>query len=312
MISISGLNIAGDFMANMREIKLRIKSIKQTRQITKAMKLISAAKLKKARQQLEQTLPFFDKVKATMADILAHSSSIKSPYFDIRNEKEGKKKAYLVLTGDKGLAGGYNHNVIKLVETQIKGNSGSLLLVAGYMGRNHFIRNKYNVQPEFDYPVQNPTVFRAREIGELILEYFNRGEIDEVYLIYTQMVSTIKLEPKMIKLLPLELDELRKELADSDTGDKTGGNRIDDSLVYEPSSEAVFNVLIPKYLKGIIYGALVEAFTSEQSARMSAMDNATSNADDMLQRLNLYYNRARQAAITQEISEIVGGATALQ
>ncbi|MCX8129556.1 MAG: ATP synthase F1 subunit gamma [Clostridia bacterium] len=296
-------------MANMREIKLRIKSIKETRQITKAMKLISAAKLKKARQQLEQTLPFFDKVKATMADILQHSGNINNIFFDVRNEKEGKKKGYLVITGDKGLAGGYNHNIIKLTVEQVKENAGSLLLVAGHMGRGYFTRNNYNVDPDFDYSVQDPTVYRSREISENLLQMFSKGEVDEVYLVYTKMVSSIKLEPTIMKLLPLELESLRKDIGIEES---EADVKIDEILSYEPSPKAVFDVLVPKYVKGIVYGALVEAFTSEQSARMSAMDNATSNADEMLQRLNLYYNRARQAAITQEISEIVGGAAALE
>jgi len=291
-------------MASMREIRLRIKSIGQTRQITKAMKLISAAKLKKARQQLEQTLPFFNKVKATIGDIIQHSGNIDNIFFDLRNEKEGRKKGYIIITGDKGFAGGYNYNVIKLAESHVKQNPDSLLFVAGHIGRNLFIRKKYNVHPDFDYFVQNPSVYRAREIAEIVLDLFSKGELDEVYLVYTHMVSAIKLEPRIMKLLPLEIGSLVEDLKDVPP--------IDESLSYEPSPKAVFDVLIPKYVKGVVYGALVEAFTSEQSARMSAMDNATSNADDMIEKLNLYYNRARQAAITQEISEIVGGAAALQ
>lgn len=294
-------------MANMREIKLRIKSIKETRQITKAMKLISAAKLKKARQMLEHTLPYFNKVKDTIADILMHSGEIQNPYFDLRSENQGKKRCYLILTGDKSLAGGYNHNIIKLAESQLVENRDALLLVAGQIGRSHFIRNKYNVDMNFDFPVQNPTTLRAREIAEKILELFVKSEIDEVYIVYTLMVSSIKLEPHIMKLLPLDLDTLRVELHN----DNIKKEKIDEMFVYEPSTKTVFDVLIPKYIKGIVYGALVEAFTSEQSARMTAMDSATSNADEMLQKLNLYYNRARQAAITQEISEIVGGAAAL-
>jgi F-type H+-transporting ATPase subunit gamma len=294
-------------MSNMREIKLRIKSIKETKQITKAMKLISAAKLKRARQQLEQTLPFFEKVKSTMADILIHSGDIENIYFDIRNEKQGKKKCYVILSGDKGLAGGYNSNIFKLAERHIGGDSDAPLLIAGHMGKSHFQKKRYDVIREFDYPVQNPSIYRAREITEYILELFRKGEVDEVYVVYTIMVSSIKLEPHIMQLLPLELETLRKEVEIIDEL----GTKIDNVLNYEPSPGAVLDVLIPKYIKGIIYGALVEAFTSEQSARMTAMDNATTNAEEILQKLNLHYNRARQAAITQEISEIVGGAAVL-
>ena len=295
-------------MANMREIKLRIKSIKETRQITKAMKLISAAKLKKARQQLELTLPYFNKVKDTIADILMHSGHAESTFFEVRKDKKGRKTGFIILTGDKGLAGGYNNNIIKLAESKIKQEPDPVLFVAGHVGRNYFIRRNLNVFTDFDFPVQNPTVYRAREIADIILEQFKKGELDEVYLVYTLMVSTIKLVPQIMKLLPLNLDALNEAIGVSETAEV----KIDDQFTYEPSPRAVFDVLIPKYVKGIIYGALVEAFTSEQSARMSAMDSATSNADDMLQSLNLFYNRARQAAITQEISEIVGGAAALQ
>ncbi|EGD47343.1 ATP synthase F1, gamma subunit [Ruminiclostridium papyrosolvens DSM 2782] len=291
---------------NMREIKSRIKSINQMRQITKAMKLISASKLKKARTQLEETLPYFNKVRETIADILAHSAEVESKFFDIREEKEGKKKAYIVMTGDKGLAGGYNSNILKLTEREIGDNKeNALLLVAGTTGRSYFTRKEYHVHTEFDYAVQNPTVFRAREITETILDLYNKQEVDEVYIVYTQMISAISLEPKVLKLLPIEIGALREDV-------KANEIVLDQKFKYEPSEQEVLDVLIPKYIKGIMYGTFVEAFTSEQNARMTAMDNATKNADEMLQKLNLYYNRARQAAITQEISEIVGGASALK
>jgi len=291
-------------MAHMREIKLRMKGIRQTRQITRAMKLISAAKLKKARQQLEATLPFFDKVKSTIADILLHSANIESIFFDERNGKGEKKRGYIVVAADKGLAGGYNNNILKFAESRFRDDRNAVLFVAGHMGKGYFTKKKYNVYKEFDYPVQNPTIYRAREISETVLELFKRGELDEVYIIYTRMISTIRLEPQLMKLLPLDMESLKEDIKDVRTRDE--------GLVYEPSPLAVLDVLISKYLKGIVYGAFVESFTSEQSARMTAMDNATTNADEMLQRLNLSFNRARQAAITQEISEIVGGAATLQ
>lgn len=291
---------------NMREIKSRIKSINQMRQITKAMKLISASKLKKARTQLEETLPYFNKVRETIADILAHSGDVESKYFDLKDQKEGKKKAYIVITGDKGFAGGYNGNIIKLTEKTIGDNKDdALLLVAGNTGRSYFTRKKYNVYTEFDYAVQDPTVFRAREIADIILDLYNKQVVDEVSIIFTQMKSAVSLEPKVLKLLPLEIGALREDV-------KANEIVIDEKYKYEPSASSVLDILIPKYIKGIMYGAFVEAFTSEQNARMTAMDNATSNADEMLQKLNLYYNRARQAAITQEISEIVGGAATLK
>ena len=295
-------------MAGMREIKQRIKGIKQTRQITKAMKLISAAKLKKARQQLEETRPFFLKVEETMADILSHSANIKSPYFDLRHEKAARKKAYLVISGDKTLAGGYNHNLLKFTEAELNGDKEALMFVAGVIGRSYFLKENYNVFPDFYYPVQNVTLYRAREITEIVLEGFRNGDYDEVELIYTRMKSSITLEPHKMKLLPLDYEELKKEV----TTDSDYNSKLDENILYEPSPEEVLEILISKYIKGIIYGAMVEGFTSEQSARMTAMDNATANADEMLQKLNLYYNRARQSIITQEITEIVSGAEALK
>ncbi len=291
---------------NMREIKSHIKSINQMRQITKAMKLISTSKLKKARAQLEVTLPYFNKVKETIADILEHSGDVESKFFDLKDKIEGKKKAYIILTGDKGLAGGYNSNIIKLAERTIGKDKGNTeLLVAGISGRAYFVRKNYNVHTEFDYAVQNPTVYRAREITDIILDMYNKQEVDEVHIIYTEMVSAISLQPKVLKLLPIEISALCEDIKDIEI-------KIDEKAKYEPSASVVLDYLIPKYIKGIMYGVFVQAFTSEQSARMTAMDNATTNADDMLQKLNLYYNRARQAAITQEISEIVGGASALK
>lgn len=295
-------------MAGMREIKTRIKSINDTRQITKAMKLISAAKLKKARQQLEQARPFFEKVNDTIADVLSHSANIQSPYFDLRREKEVRKKAYLIISGDKTLAGGYNHNLLKFAEEKMNYDKDAMVFVAGQIGKSYFLREKYNIDRDFLYPVQNVTVYRAREIGEVILEHFQNGDIDEVDLIYTRMKSSISLEPTIMKLLPLDLEGLRTGV----TKTQRIITDIDENILYEPTPEAVLQVLIPKYIKGIVYGALVEGFTSEQSARMTAMDSATSNADEMLQKLNLYYNRARQAAITQEVTEIVSGAEALK
>ena len=290
-------------MANVREIKLRMKSIKETRKITNAMKLISAAKLKKSRKQLEQTLPFFKKVQETIADILQHAGEIDIKYFDNREEKKNKKSLYVVISGDKGLAGGYNSNLIKLAERSIKDRENSVILTIGNMGHNHFKRKGSNILNEFAYPSQNPSVYRAREIGEVMIEEFMKGNVDEVYLVYTLMINSLKLEPQIIKLLPLDAENM------SDIDLK---HESEHSFLYEPSPNAVFNVLVPKYLKGLLYGSLVESFTSELSARMMAMDSATANADKMIQKLTLFYNRARQAAITQEISEIVGGASVLQ
>jgi F-type H+-transporting ATPase subunit gamma len=295
-------------MANIHEIKVHIRSIMETRQITNAMKLVSAARLKKARILLSHTIPYFDKVKETIADILIHSDSSESPFFDVRHGKESKKKGYVVLTGDRGFSGGYNQSIIRLAESLFKDNREALLYIAGRMGRSYFIKENYKVDKDFDYPVQAPTVYRAREIADKLIELFINHKLDEVYLVYTLMKSSINLVPVYTKLLPLDVESLKKELG---IVTEENGYHASEKIIYEPSVEDVLGVLISKYMKGVMYGAFVEAFTSEQSARMAAMENATANADKMLQDLRLLYNRARQAAITREISEIVGGTEAL-
>lgn len=294
-------------MANIREIKLRIKSVTETRQITKAMKLISAAKRKKARQQLDKTLPYFNKVKLTITDILSRSGELSNKYFDRRAGKQDKTAGIVAVTGDKSLTGGYNHNIIKCAEQLYRENKNSKLFIAGQIGRSYFQKKAASTDESFNYQVSDPTVDRAFEIANILLDRFLSGELDEIYLVYTHMVNTFKLVPQTIKLLPLNLDDLKTRFGIEDIKVNSGN-----PIYYEPSPGEVLDVIVPKYIKGILYGALVESFVSEQSARMTAMDSATTNADKMISTLNLQYNRARQAAITQEITEIVGGASALE
>lgn len=294
-------------MANVREIKLRIKSVKETRQITKAMKLISAAKRKKARRQLDQALPYFEKVGATLADILARSGEIGGRYFDRRDGKPEKTTGILALTGDKSLTGGYNHNIIRHTEQLCREQENTVLFVAGQIGRSHFQKAKIPLDEAFGFQVSEPTVRRAEEMAQWVLGRFLSGELDTVYLTYTHMIHTFRLEPRTVRLLPLDIAAWKR------TGMEAAGRALPGApICYEPSREAFFDALVPKYLRGVLYGALVEAYTSEQSARMTAMDSATSNAEKMISTLTLQQNRARQAAITQEITEIIGGASALE
>ena len=297
-------------MASMRDIRLRIKSVKQTKQITKAMKLISASKLKKAKSQLEATLPFFNKIQATLKFILHHTEGEEElAYFDKREKVERKKIGYVIVTGDKGLCGGYNNNVMKLAESEMKkfGSDVNLkVFVVGSVGRNYFAKKGYNIDMEFLYTVQSPTLYRARDMADTVIDMFNNGELDEVYLVYTKMITSLTLEPQIFKLLPLE------PLDFEETDEEKEETKYLLNFVFEPSPEIVFARLVPQYLRGIVYGALVESFTSEQSARMTAMDAATRNADELIKKFTLFYNRARQAAITQEISEIIGGAETIK
>ena len=283
-------------MANTREIKLRIKGVNETKKITKAMKLISAVKLKKAREMHEKTLPFFKHIQQTMADILAHIPDLDIPYFDKREDKKDRVKAYIVFSSDTGLTGGYNTNITKFAINEIDKENG-IVYPIGNTIKNYLIRNDYNVQ-ELDLDGYDVDTKVAGDIAVQMVKLFKEGKIDELELIYTEMESAMHLVPHTIKLLPLEKKYFESK-----------GNELFRELQFEPTPEIVFDVLTNKYVKGIMYGGMVEAFVSENFARMNAMDSATSNAEKMVSKLTLNYNRARQAAITQEISEIIGGAT---
>ncbi len=288
-------------MANAREIKLRIKGVNETKKITKAMKLISASKLKKAKMMHEATMPFFRRVQNIMTDILAHLSDIESVYFDKREDKSNKKSGYIVVASDKGLNGGYNHNIIKLAGSVID-KKDSLVFPIGNVVVNQMEKNGYNVMKDFGYSGEINDISVSQAVADYLIDLYKSGEIDELYLIFTEMESAISLKPRMMKLLPLTKTDV------IDPERKSGDSVL---LDLEPSPVEVFDVLASKFVKGILYSGLVEAYVSEHSARMNAMDNATSNAEKIVRKLTLNYNRARQAAITQEISEIVGGAASV-
>lgn len=288
-------------MANVKEIRTRMKSIKDIMKITNAMYLISSSNMKKARKSLVATQPYFEKLQSTISDILLRTPHTKQIFFSRREEipNEQRKRGYIVITGDKGMAGPYNHNVIKLAEVEMNKGIDNQLFIVGMVGRHYFLKKGVKIDHEFLYTTQNPTMYRAREITDTIIESFENGNLDEVYIIYTKMVTTMKMEPKVLQVLPLERRKFERRKAN-----------IPHSAFY-PSPEEVMDHLVPNYIKGIIYGALVEAYCSEQNSRMVAMEAATSSAKDMLKSLDLLYNRARQAAITQEITEIVSGAKSL-
>lgn len=288
-------------MAGIKEIQQRIKSIQETMKITSAMYTISSSKLKKARKRLEESAPYFSLLQTTIASILDHSPDIDHPFFDSRSDKAEKVKGYVLITGDKGMCGAYNHNAIKLAEELCK-NKNNTLFTVGQMGKHYFSKKNASIETEFLYTAQHPNVHRAGAISEMFITMFLNGYIDEVYMIYTESISQMKCEPRLLKLLPLE----KAHFETDKTADKY--NRV---IKYSPSPEAVMDALVPNYLRGIIFGALIESFSSEQSSRMMAMDAATKNAKELLASLSLEYNRARQAAITQEITEIVGGTQAL-
>lgn len=287
-------------MANMREIRERISSIGDIMKITNAMYLISSSKLKKAKKSLEATAPYFDQLQSTIHHILKHTPEFQHIYFDTRQNKSSSEKTYgyIVVTGDKGLCGAYNHNVLKLAESEMSKHENTCLFVVGQIGRKYFSHKKVTVDGEFLYTAQNPTLYRARNISETIIDLYTKGRLDEVYIIYTKMINAAKMEPEMIRVLPMERERF----------DIARGETPQSDATFYPSPEKVMNHLVPNYMKGLIYGVLIESFSSEQNARMMAMDAATQSADEMIKDLNLKYNRARQAAITQEITEVVSGA----
>ena len=211
-------------------------------------------------------------------------------------------RSYIVVTGDKGLAGAYNHNILKLAEQQLEQAANPSLFVVGQVGRSYFTEHGIPIDVEFLYTAQNPTMARARDMSELMLDLFTKGQLDEVYVLFTKMVTSFQMEPTIHKLLPLDPDAFPKYQKGQDTYNR--------DVTYVPSVKAVMDRLVPGYAKGELFGALVESYCSEQNARMTAMKSSSDNARAMLQTLNLSFNRARQAAITQEITEVVGGAQA--
>lgn len=293
-------------MASMKEIRSRIKSVEDIMKITNAMYLISSTKVRKARRNLDATSPYFTKMQETILDILNHcGEDFHHKYFDQRPEvkAEDRKKGYLVITGDKGLCGAYNHNIIKMTEAELKDQKNSKLYVVGSVGRAYFGKRGYNVDEDFLYAAADPTFYRARSISEELVAAFESGELDELYILYTHMINSMACEPRLMPVLPLQRKQIEENLHD---GEYTS------FATFSPSPEAVMDMIVPNYVKGVVFGALVESFCSEQNARMMAMQSATDSAKDLITDLNLSYNRARQGAITQEITEIVAGANAQQ
>ena len=293
-------------MAGITEIRGRMRSIQQTLKITNAMYLISSAKVKKARKQLQEVEPYFDRLAKTILDIFRHSPQLQHRYIEGHHKpKEERKTGFVVITGDKGLAGAYNHNVLKLAESYLARKQDSTLFLIGQMGRHYFEKKNISIDAEFMYTAQDPTLDRAQDICDTLVDLYERGALDEIYLVFTHSYSAMRMEPEIIKLLPLDRAMLsaRRGLSEAD--------QYRDVVRYEPSPEAVLDVLVPGVIRGYIFAALVESFCSEQSSRMSAMDSASESARDMLKTLSLEFNRARQGAITQEITEIGGGAEAL-
>ena len=288
-------------MANIREIQSRINSVKDTMKITNAMYMISSSKLTQARKKLADTEPYFFTLQSEMSRILRHLPDMNSIYFKTNAEiPERKRKAgYIVITADKGLAGSYNHNILKLAEEELEKRDDYKLFVLGELGRHYFEQKGINIDKQFHFVVQDPSLSRARRIAEDLLKLYHENQLDELYIIYTTMVNAMQEEAQVAQLLPLKKTDFKIPVP------------IDiplERLALKPSAEEVMDHIVPNYVVGFVYGALVEAFSCEQNARMMAMEGATNSAKQMLKELDIEYNRARQAAITQEITEVIAGA----
>lgn len=288
-------------MANSREIQARMKSIKDTMKITNAMYMISSSKLQKARRDLKNTEPYFYELQNALAKILDLAPDAGNVYFDERAEIPSKerKQGYIVVTADKGMAGAYNQNVIKIAEKEALSDNSNMLFVVGQVGKRYFEKKNIPIDINFRYTAQNPNMNRARIISEKVVELFKNRELDEVYIVYTKVLNSVTFNAEITQLLPLKKNRY----------DTVESNNYQNCRL-EPNPQTVFEHIVPDYVAGFVYGALVESYCSEHNARMMAMQTATDAAKDMLRQLGIEYNRARQAAITQEITEVIAGSKA--
>ena len=283
-------------MPSARDLRRRIKSVKNIQQITKAMKLISTVKLQKSRAKAEASKPYYDMMYDTINSMLRKSGTIEHKYL---KAGDSKRKAVIVITSNRGLAGGYNSNIAKLVlqDERLKPELTDVYAI-GRKGKDALAKKGYNIAQDYSEVINEPIYRDAADITMELLDAFGQNRIGEIYLVYTSFKNTVTQIPTLKKLLPVEMAE--------------GSEKADLALMnYEPNEDEVLDSIIPKYMSSLIYGALLEAVASENGARMTAMDSATNNAEDMIEELGLIYNRARQGSITQELTEIIAGANAI-
>ena len=279
--------------ANMKAVKLRIKSVQSTMQITKAMELVASSKLRKAKERAEVCRPYFETMHQTLVDIARGNTDFSSVY---ARESGNEKRCYVLIAGDRGLAGGYNTNLFKCLEAASL-NQDFLVLPIGKKAVEYSKRNGFACVTESFGEIADVSVADCCEMANLLCGEFKKGEFGHIDLCYTKFVSMLSQQPSAIPVLPLK-----------DLTDKQDTKSIRNLILYEPDASEVFDAIVPEYLAGLIYGAVCESVASELAARRTAMEAATNNAEEMIEKLNLHYNRARQASITQEITEIVGGA----
>lgn len=287
-------------MASMRDIKRRIKSVNSTQQITKAMNLVASSKLNRAKARFNDTKPFFEATQRVITNVVKGSKGVSSIFMQESNKSN--KALFIVVAGDRGLCGGYNSNVCKAAMEIISKKDNAAVMTVGNKAREFFRHKHIEIVDSFRDMSEKPEYLDAYILGRKAIDMYEKGEVDEVYFVYTQFITTLTNEPKAVKLLPLDSNDFENN-EESHSATLT---------IYEPDEEAVLNYVIPKYVNTVIYGGMVESAVCELSSRMTAMDSATENATEMIDHLNLVYNRVRQGAITQEITEIVSGSNALE
>ncbi len=284
-------------MASMRDIKRRKSSVQSTQQITKAMKLVSTVKLQRAKGRAEKSKTYFSCMYDTVASMLSKAGEINHPFL---RAGESQKKAVIVITANRGLAGGYNSNIVKLIKNSDFRKEDLVIYTVGTKGRDALARLGYEIADDYSDAIEEPVYADAMNISKKLLKDYVAGEIGEIYVAYTGFKNTVTHVPTLLRLLPVNVEDERL--------DEGGSSAV---MEFEPQSEEAIDLIIPKYITSLIYGALIESVASENGARMQAMDSATSNADDMISKLSLLYNRARQSSITQELTEIIAGAEAI-
>lgn len=282
-------------MASMRDIKRRKGSVQSTQQITKAMKLVSTVKLQRAKGRAEKSKTYFRCMYDTVVSMLSKAGEINHPYL---KPGDSPRKAVILITANRGLAGGYNSNIVKLVKNNGWNKEDLIIYPVGSKGRDAFGRMGYEIGTDYSAMIEEPLYADAMEISNTVLDDFASGKIGEIYVAYTGFKNTVTHVPTLLKLLPIKVEDERS---------------VQDKAVldFEPEAEEAIDLIIPKYITSLIYGAMIESVASENGARMQAMDSATSNAEELISKLSLMYNRARQSSITQELTEIIAGANAI-
>ena len=306
-------------MESFSAIKKRMKSVNDISQMTNAMQLVSSAKMRRSQMLHDSMYPFFLFCVESMQEMIRNNEHLDNPFFVLEQKQEGEtwKIGYYVLSGDQGLAGAYNNNMVKITEDHIRQkvmentqkniSTSYELNVFGRLAREKLARFGYNVNNDFSFPIAEPTYNDARKVSAIMRNRFLNDDFDLVYLLYTRMESSIKMEPVALRLLPVDIKSI-SVLLPNNLDDAGVAMRSGSELEYFPNSGAVFSYLIDSYTNAMVYGAMVDAYASEQTARLTAMQNANDNAREMMKKLDILSNRARQARITTELTEIVNGA----